>query len=245
MLHYKVFGEGPVVLFLHGFLESMSMWDHLPLEDFRCRKVFIDLPGHGNSKILNYAEPSIESMANEVISVLEKEGIKKFHIVGHSMGGYIALSIKEKQKECKKVILLNSNYWSDSESKKKDRDRVCKIAFKAKDYFLNEAIPNLFTDKEKYKPQIDQLVDESKQMSPEAIAYASTAMKNRKDKSGVLNKNDIVIIHGLSDTLIKNSDYDLSLINPAHFHNITNAGHMSHIENSGEVIEVLKLYLKD
>ena len=129
-------------------------------------KVFIDLP-HIKFQILNNAEPSIESMANEVISVLEKEGIKKFHIVGHSMGGYIALSIKEKQKECKKVILLNSNYWSDSESKKRDRDRVCKIAFKAKDYFLNEAIPNLFTDKEKYKPQIDQLIDESKQMSLE------------------------------------------------------------------------------
>ena len=221
------------------------MWDYLPLEDFKCKKVFIDLPGHGNSKILNNAEPSIESMANEVISVLEKEGIKKFHIVGHSMGGYIALSIKEKQKECKKVILLNSNYWSDSESKKKDRERVCKIAFKAKDYFLNEAIPNLFTDKVKYKPQIDQLVDESKQMIPEAIAHASTAMKNRKDKSEVLNKNDIVIIHGCSDALIKESDYDLSLINPAHFHTISNAGHMSHIENPGEVIEVLKLYLKD
>ena len=104
------------------------------------QKVFIDLPGHGNSKILSNAEPSIESMANEIILILEKEGIKKFHIVGHSMGGYIALSIKENQKECKKVILLNSNYWSDSESKKKDRNRVCKIAFKAKDYFLNEAI---------------------------------------------------------------------------------------------------------
>ena len=245
MLHYKVFGDGPVVLFLHGFLESMSMWDYLPLKDFRCKKVFIDLPGHGNSKILNNSEPSIESIANEVILILKKEKIKKFHIVGHSMGGYIALSIKEKQKECKKVILLNSNYWSDSESKKKDRDRVCQIAFKAKDYFLNEAIPNLFTDKVKFKPQIDQLIEESKKMSPEAIAYASTAMKNRKDKSGVLDKNNIVIIHGLSDTLIKKSDYDLSLINPAHFHNITNAGHMSHIENSSEVIEVLKLSLKD
>lgn len=223
----------------------MSMWDYLSLKDFRCKKVFIDLPGHGNSKILNNAEPTIESMANEVILILKKEKIKKFHIVGHSMGGYIALSIKEKQKECKKVILLNSNYWSDSESKKKDRDRVCKIAFKAKDYFLNEAIPNLFTDKVKYKSQIDQLVDESKQMAPEAIAYASAAMKNRKDKSRVLDKNDIVIIHGSSDTLIKNSDYDRSLINPAHFHSISNAGHMSHIENPGEVIEVLKLYLKD
>ncbi len=244
-MHYKVLGEGPVVLFLHGFLESMSMWNYLPLEDFRCKKVFIDLPGHGKSELMDNAESSIDSMANEIILILEKEGIKKFHIVGHSMGGYIALSIKEKQKECKKVILLNSNYWSDSDSKKKDRDRVCKIAFKAKDYFLNEAIPNLFTDKVKFKSQIDQLVNESKQMTPEAIAYASTAMKNRKDKSGVLNKNEIVIIHGSSDTLIKNSDYDLSLINPAYFHSIRNAGHMSHIENSGEVIEVLKLYLKD
>ena len=170
-----------------------------------------------------------KALKNSILSVIVWEDISHYQL--------------KKITKNVKSHFLNSNYWSDSESKKKDRDRVCKIAFKAKDYFLNEAIPNLFTDKVKYKHQIDQLVDESKQMSPEAIAYASTAMKNRKDKSGVLNKNDIVIIHGLSDTLIKNSDYDLSLINPAHFHNITNAGHMSHIENSGEVIEVLKLYL--
>ena len=245
MLHYKVSGEGPVCIFLHGFLESIGMWEYLPLEELNCKKVFIDLPGHGKSKYNIKGKPSIDSMADEVISILDKEGIDQFHIIGHSMGGYVSLSIKEKKPGCRKVILLNSNYWSDSISKQNDRERVSKIAYKAKEYFLNEAIPNLFTDKLKFKSQIDQLVDESKQMTPDAIAFASIAMKNRKDKSSLLNKKDFIIIHGALDSLLDQSQYNLELIDPGHFHIISNAGHMSHIENHGEVIDVLKLYLKD
>ena len=70
-------------------------------------------------------------------------------------------------------------------------------------------------------------------------------MKNREDKSSLLNTKDFIIIHGALDSLLDQSQYNLELINPAFFHNISNAGHMSHIENNGEVIDVLKLYLKD
>lgn len=245
MLHYKVSGEGPVCVFLHGFLESISMWEYLPLEELNCRKILIDLPGHGKSKNNIKGKPSIDFIADEVISILDKEGIDEFHIIGHSMGGYVALSIKEKKSGCCKVILLNSNYWSDSITKQNDRERVSKIAYKAKDYFLNEAIPNLFTDRIKYKRQIEHLISESKRMTPDAIAFASIAMKNRQDKSSLLNTKDFIIIHGALDSLLDQSQYNLELINPAFFHNISNAGHMSHIENNGEVIDVLKLYLKD
>jgi len=161
------------------------------------------------------------------------------------MGGYVALLMKEKIPACNKVIMLNSNYWSDSSSKKKARGRVSKIAFKAKNYFIQEAIPNLFSDQLKYKEEIQKLIQDAQKMTPEAISYASLAMKNRQDKTNELNFDDLIFIHGELDLLVDKSMFDLDIIKPSHFYEISNAGHMSYIENHGEVIDVLKLYLID
>lgn len=221
------------------------MWSYLPLNDLNCKKLIIDLPGHGQSLLNDSNEPSIGFMAEEIVSILNKEKVDDFNVVGHSMGGYVALLLKEKMPSCKKVVMLNSNYWSDSLSKKKDRERVSNIAFKAKNYFIQEAIPNLFSDQLKYKVEIQVLIQDAQKMTPEAISYASLAMKNRQDKTKQLNFDDFIFVHGALDSLVDKSMFDLDIIKPAHFHEISNAGHMSYIENHGEVIDVLKLYLTD
>ena len=221
------------------------MWSYLPLNDLNCKKLIIDLPGHGQSLLNDSNEPSIGFMAEEIVSILNKEKVDDFNVVGHSMGGYVALLLKEKMPSCKKVVMLNSNYWSDSLSKKKDRERVSNIAFKAKNYFIQEAIPNLFSDQLKYKVEIQVLIQDAQKMTPEAISNASLAMKNRQDKTKQLNFDDFIFVHGALDSLVDKSMFDLDIIKPAHFHEISNAGHMSYIENHGEVIDVLKLYLTD
>lgn len=245
MLNYNISGSGPLCVFVHGFLESMNMWYHLPLDELNCRKLIIDLPGHGKSALNDSNKPSIDFMAEEIISILNKEKVDDFNVVGHSMGGYVALLLKEKMPSCKKVLMLNSNYWSDSSSKKKDRERVSNIAFKAKNYFIQEAIPNLFSDQFKHKVEILELIQDAQKMTPEAISYAALAMKDRLDQSKLLNSDDFIFIHGEFDSLVEKEMYDLEIIKPAHFHEISNAGHMSYIENHGEVIDVLKLYLTD
>lgn len=221
------------------------MWHHLPLDELNCRKLIIDLPGHGKSALNDSNKPSIDFMAEEIVSILIKEKVDDFNVVGHSMGGYVALLLKEKMPSCKKVLMLNSNYWSDSSSKKKDRERVSNIAFKAKNYFIQEAIPNLFSDQFKHKVEILELIQDAQKMTPEAISYAALAMKDRLDQSKLLNSDDFIFIHGELDSLVEKEMFDLEIIKPAHFHEISNAGHMSYIENHGEVIDVLKLYLTD
>lgn len=243
MLHHRIQGKGTTCVFLHGFLESMSMWDYLPISELNTKNIFIDLPGHGVSALDDKQKPSIEFMANEVEKILIRHNVEKFHVVGHSMGGYVALMLKAKMPNCEKVILLNSNYWADSKTKQKDRDRISKIAYKAKDYFLLEAIPNLFSDRKKYSKEIQQLIEEAKGISSESIAYASLAMKNRKDQTALLNQEDFIILHGILDNLVQIGQYNLNLIGGSHFYEIPEAGHMSHIENSVKVINTLKKYL--
>ena len=245
ILFHSIQGEGATVVFLHGFLESSTMWNYLPLRDLPMRCIFIDLPGHGNSIVPEGSgHPSIEAMANSVIETLEKIGVGEYHLVGHSMGAYVGLSVKERQKGCRKFLFLNSNCWSDDENKRRDRERVARFAFTSKHIFIREAIPNLFSDKEKYALEINQLIEEAKTISPEAIAYSALAMRDRKDYTDLVKSqpSDFMFIHGDLDQLVSSEQLKRRLENPARIKIIPNSGHMTHIENPSVVIENMKTF---
>lgn len=255
LLNYRVFGKGRPVLFLHGFLESNSMWLNLELESFNFQSIIIDLPGHGESLNEDDNEPSIEFMALKVQELVDHLDLKQFSVIGHSMGGYVALSIKElmpklkkskNQSNCSKVILLNSNFWEDSEVKKQDRIRVVDIVFKNKNLFIKEAIPNLFIDKVNYSNQINELINESLKMDKHAISYASLAMRNRKNKRNLLIESlkDFLLIQGAEDTIIplEIMKDELSGLN-VKCEIIEGVGHMTHIEFPDIVKKIIADFL--
>ena len=120
MLAYKIIGSGkPSCVLIHGFLESSEMWDALSLDLLGISFICIDLPGHGGSSFNGFTnvEKGMEELAFAVIEVLESLNIHDFNIVGHSLGGYVALEVKRIRNNCKKLVLLNSNYSEDSPSK--------------------------------------------------------------------------------------------------------------------------------
>ena len=51
------------------------MWHYLPLDELNCRRLIIDLPGHGNSALNDSNKPSIDFMAEEIVSILNKEKV--------------------------------------------------------------------------------------------------------------------------------------------------------------------------
>lgn len=250
LLNYRVFGNGHPVLFLHGFLESISMWKVLHLETMNFQSILIDLPGHGKSLNEDDEEPSIDFMSKKVIEIIQKLGITSFSVVGHSMGGYVALNLKQKLFDeiisCKKVILLNSNFWEDSKNKKKDRLRVAEIVFKNKNLFVREAIPNLFVNKEIYKSEIENLLNEALSIDKHAISYASLAMRNRENTKSVIEKNpnDFLIIQGLLDPIVpvetmKNELKEMEIKMEV----IENAGHMAHFESTEIVSQLISDFI--
>lgn len=243
MLDYRVEGDGKTLVFLHGFLESSTMWSFLNLQALKARKVFIDLPGHGKSPLTDNSEsPSIDFMAKEVLKVLNFFELDSYCVIGHSLGGYVGLHMKEIDARCKKVVLLNSNFWEDSEQKKKDRIRVAEIAFKAKKLFIQEAIPNLFGKPENHAEEIDELIEEALKMAPESIAYSALAMRERKDYTREVSENqtEYFIIHGKLDKLVDTDFLKSQLKSVENLFVIENAGHMAHIEQSEEVFGILK-----
>ena len=238
MLHYQIQGEGPVWVFLHGFLESSTMWAPLQLQKLPIRCVFIDLPGHGQSA-LPEANPSIQAMAQEVQRVLGQLEIKEFTVVGHSMGAYVGLELS-KFVGFQKLLLLNSNCWTDTEQKKQDRLRVATLVHKAKLHFIREAIPSLFQAPDVHAVFVQQLIEEAKLMSAEAIAYAALAMRERSDFTNLVNDNpeQFIFIHGRHDKLVSVEEIEAKIKGPK-IH-LLDCGHMGHIEADVEVRQILR-----
>ncbi len=179
-LKLKIEGEGFPLLFLHGFLEDSRMWEFLSTSNLNYKKIFIDLPGHGGSSV-PIGFPSIAHMAEVILRKIKELGVEKFHVIGHSMGGYVALELA-KCGAVEKLVLLNSNFWEDSIQKKKDRDRVVNIVQKSKDLFIQEGIKGLFDSPIKHENEINTLITWAKSIPVEGIVYATQTMKNRENQ---------------------------------------------------------------
>ena len=85
--------EGVPLLFIHGFGGDRLGWmfNQGPLADTHATYA-IDLPGHGGS-VKDVGDGSLKVLADSVAAFLDAAGIERAHLVGHSMGGAIALHL--------------------------------------------------------------------------------------------------------------------------------------------------------
>ena len=238
MLSFSIKGKGPAWIFLHGFLESSTMWDYLPLDNLPIQQIRIDLPGHGESTSL-LDSPSIHLMAKEVEHIIQHLALTQFSVVGHSMGAYVGLELS-KMSGFEHLVLLNSNCWADSEQKKQDRLRVANFVHQAKSHFIREAIPNLFSNPQEQGQVIEALIKEANCMSPEAIAFAALAMRERTDFTDFVNAHPqkFTFIHGIHDRLVSVEELQQKVPN-VKIH-LLDSGHMAHVEAKDGVFSVLK-----
>lgn len=91
LLHYKSFGEGKPLLILHGFLGSLDNWQSVAKELAATYQVFIlDVRNHGKS----FHDPKHDyaSMLEDIHYFINHLGLSEVSLIGHSMGGKIAMS---------------------------------------------------------------------------------------------------------------------------------------------------------
>lgn len=249
-LHFSPFNLNdkdriPLVL-LHGFLESSTMWDHIQIP-VGYPIIKIDLPGHGKSNDPNLICESIEEMAKSVIKVMDKLELTAYDIIGHSMGGYVALEMKRLDDRLNKVMLLNSNFWADSPQKVADRIRVAEIVQTNKSHFIYEVIPNLFLNPEKFDVDVKGLIAEALEMSPDSIAKASIAMSGRMDYTNLVRENDqdFTIIQGKEDPIVSLTQMqDLLKGSDANYIELQDVGHMAHFEAREELNNLIRDFIK-
>lgn len=239
-IFYEDSGKGKTVLLLHGFLENSSMWNDLvPLISQTNRVITIDLLGHGQTGCLGYIH-TMEMMAEAVYSVLNHLNIKDILVIGHSMGGYVALALTDLFPDLVSgFCLMNSTAQADSNDKKINRDRAIKIVKQDHKAFISMSISNLFAPKNRNRliNEINQVKEEALKMELQGIIAALEGMKIRKDRSYLLEKPSIkkMVIMGQNDPVLDYNSIKKQLIGLDVEIVEFPDGHMSHIENNIEL----------
>lgn len=87
-INYKQEGQGPPLLLLHGFPETLECWDDV-VYLLQCHFTIIraDLPGYGNSPLLK--DSSKKTMAKAIHELMSGLGYKRFAVAGHDRGGLV------------------------------------------------------------------------------------------------------------------------------------------------------------
>ncbi|MFH2141787.1 MAG: alpha/beta hydrolase [Bacteroidota bacterium] len=201
-------GEGPSVVLLHGYLESKEIWEETAQFLKKNFKVIaVDLPGHGETEVFSEVH-TMELMADIVHYSLNIEGIHKFVLLGHSMGGYVSLAYAEKYPE--KLLglgLIHSSPYADTEEKKDNRIREIDLIKKGKkDMIFSLSIPNLYANDNhvSMKNRIDFSMKIAMQTSVEGICAALEGMKQRPERLNVIKNinKPVLMIIGEKDNLI-------------------------------------------
>jgi pimeloyl-ACP methyl ester carboxylesterase len=235
---YTTQGRGPVIVLLHGFCEDSTIWNEFQpsLAESGFQVVCIDLPGFGQSEPI--AGASIEQYADAVLAVADALELPRFVLIGHSMGGYTALAIAEKQaSRLAGLGMFHSHPYADSEAKKEARQKNIQfIQNHGHIMFAKQLIPVLFAPAfaagNSYL--IGKLVHAASACPQEGIIGGLEAMIARPDRSHILKNSScpVLFIVGEEDQVIS-SDQSLSqtVLPPvASVHIIEKTGHMGMLE---------------
>lgn len=212
-IHYTDQGKGQAVVFLHGFLEDARMWQ--PLKRYlpkTYRLICIDLFGHGSSGGIGYIY-RMEEMAKALEAVLKELKLRKVHLVGHSMGGYVALAFAERNPDhLRSLALVHSTARADWPEKQRDRDRAVAVVKRDCRGFIQHAVPMLFSEKARRNNHkaIARLTTHAISMEAGAVAATLEGMKIREDREAILHfvPYPILILAGINDTVIRAHDLE-------------------------------------
>lgn len=247
-ISYNDQGNGQTIVLLHGFLENKNMWTFFSetfLQNFRI--ITIDLLGHGETPALGYLH-TMEENALMVLTLLKALNITRYTVIGHSMGGYIALEmVKQKPTYVQKIVLLNSTSRADSAEKVTNRNRAIKAVKKNHETFVRLSIANLFSDDNRKRLQnnIENIKLEALKTPIQGIISSLEGMKIREDNTEFFNNIKIpkLLILGKQDAVLPFQETAPQIQNSTIKLIEMSGGHMSHLENKEDLIDVLKIFL--
>jgi pimeloyl-ACP methyl ester carboxylesterase len=253
-LSYYTAGKknNPCLLFLHGYLETGMIWKNfIPLLTNEFYIICPDIPGHGNSGV--FAEiHEMNNLALAIDEIVKEEEIGKFHIIGHSMGGYLALAYRKifpaKLISC---TLFHSTCFPDTEEKKKNRDREIDFIKKGKkELIFNTNIPKAFADDNLVNMSAD--IEIAKEIGrtndDEGIISLLRGMKSRADHTLLMKEAEVpyLLIAGKKDNYIPFEVMEKiqKLGTNIELKTLENSGHMGFMEEPQKSAEILRDFVK-
>jgi pimeloyl-ACP methyl ester carboxylesterase len=248
-IHYKMDGEGSTLVLLHGFMESLAIWDGFAEKlSSTFRVIRIDLPGHGRTPVLEPVH-TMELMAATVKAVLDNLDVKHCVMIGHSMGGYVTLEFARQYPEMLRGMgLFHSHAAADTQEARENRMRTIDIVKLNRKGFIKQFIPDLFAETNvlRFSDDIERISKEAEKMSSESIIAALHGMKDRSGKFDLLLNTNIPVlfIAGKEDIRIPVQNILAQAILPGYSEVLVlgDVGHMGFIEAAEKTLEMVRSF---
>lgn len=238
-LHYRDEGREheQVLVLLHGYLQNLDVWSSYVLSYMRSMHVItIDLPGHGYSECF-YEVHTMDFMARAVKAVLDDAHVEQCVMVGHSMGGYVALAFADLfPHHLRGLGLLHSHALADTDAIVERRMATCEQVCQNRASYVVSFIPSLFdaSKRDEIDQEIKDLRDQCLETKTESIIAAQRGMASRPSRLHVLQNLEVPIlfIYGKNDPRIS---VELALAQAMMAHHaevliLDHVAHMAHIE---------------
>lgn len=251
-LAYKEAGQGLPVVLIHGFCERKEIWTgFLQQLSQNFRVITIDLPGFGDNAPQE-SPLTIGDMADRIYALLTKIGVDHCVMIGHSLGGYVALAYGEKFPfRLKGLGLFHSTSFSDSVEKKQARNKTIDFIDRyGVGEFVQEFVPPLFFDsrRKELKEEIQAVVQMGLTVSKSTVIETIKAMRDRKDRTRVLEKAPypVLIIAGRNDIAVPfaNSQQMFGVPMNATIQVMNNTAHMGMLERPKETLRMIASFLE-
>lgn len=234
---YDYEGTGEPVIFIHAFPLNSEMWKP-QVEYFKnkFRVITYDIRGLGKSKSVNN-QFTMETYANDLISIIEHLKLNNIFACGLSMGGYILIrSFIKNPGIFQGLILADTKAENDNDEVLINRSNIIEnIKNGKRNEFISSFLPKLI-NKNNFKEELKNILESIiKENSDEGICGAQLAIATRINSTKYLNTFNVpvLIIVGEDDELTpvicsKNMN---ELIPNSHLKIMKNSGHLSNLEN--------------
>ena len=246
--------DAPAVVLLHGFACSLRWWDKVTPALARDHRVIrFDLLGHGGSEKPKEGY-GIEHQARLVGAALDRLGVRRAAVVGHSMGGSVATALAEQR-----PTLVESMVILDSPSKHGDAE----LPFTARLGFvpvlgqaINQVVPDAmirsglesaFADGFDVP---DQFVDDFRDMTYTSYDDSHRGSDDYSDQSGLAERLSdeslpLLVIYGSEDDLVDpESAQGYRTVPGARIVVLDGVGHSPHVERPAATARLIQNFLR-
>ena len=196
------------------------------------------------------ADISSFSSVRELASDVLKKAPKFFSLLGHSMGGIVAMEIySQEPNRIEKLILMDTNPKAELEEVKLKREPQIKDVREGKllEVMRDEMKPNYLAESENKSSVLDVCMDMALSLGPDVFINQSRALQKRTDQLNTIQSINIpvLIMCGSEDKLCTVERHEMmhNMISDSDLKIINNAGHMPTLEQPRETTEVLKEWL--
>lgn len=253
-LRYSDFGKGEKVLVLiHGYMESLEVFDSFAgVLGKQYRVICVDLPGHGFSQWQDREVITVDYSADTVAALLIKIGVTRATVIGHSMGGYVAVAMAQRHGELLEgLVLLHSSPSGDTPDKKEFRLREIAAIEAGKKEMLATVNPGRGfapMNQRRLSDRIDELSEQIMITEDAAIIATLKGLMEREDRTDFFASTPIarLMIFGKWDNYIpiEAAEAMIEKFPTAQHAWLENSGHNSFLEEPDKVVDIIREFVK-